>query len=110
AHGGSIIFHAECQVHYITACLAKLMECGADAMDCTQAAHDAYNEKADETLAEMVWSFEGVTNWYKNSSGRVTTNSPWSLVDYWHMTRRPDASAYTFIKADKTSGTERKSA
>jgi len=110
AHGGSIIFHAECQVHYITACLAKLIESGADAMDCTQAAHDAYNEKADDTLAEMVWSFEGVTNWYKNSSGRVTTNSPWSLVDYWHMTRQPDATAYTFITADKTSGTERKSA
>ncbi|MBE7734269.1 flavin-containing monooxygenase [Devosia faecipullorum] len=110
AHGGSIIFHAECQVHYILSCLAALSDAGADAMDCTQDAHDAYNAKADETLAEMVWSFEGVTNWYKNSTGRVTTNSPWSLVDYWHMTRQPDRAAYTFIRAGETSETERKSA
>ena len=110
AHGGSIIFQAECQVHYITACLALLIEGGYDAMDCTHRAHDDYNARADETLAEMVWSFEGVTNWYKNAAGRVTTNSPWSLVDYWHMTRQPDPAAYTFIKSEDTSGKERKSA
>jgi len=110
AHGGSIIFQAECQVHYITACLAMLIEGGYDAMECTRKAHDDYNAAVDETLSRLVWSFEGVTNWYKNARGRVTTNSPWSLVDYWHMTRQPDPAAYTFVKTGRTSGKERKSA
>ncbi|MBS7699999.1 MULTISPECIES: NAD(P)/FAD-dependent oxidoreductase [unclassified Chelatococcus] len=98
AHGGSIIFQIECQVHYIAACLSLMIKSGFAAMECTQKAHDTYNEKADATLSEMVWSFPGVTNWYKNSSGRVTTNSPWSLVDYWHMTRQPDPAAYDFTQ------------
>ncbi|GGH61779.1 NAD(P)-binding domain-containing protein [Frigidibacter albus] len=110
AHGGSIIFQAECQVHYITTCLAALIEGGHDAMECTAEAYDDYNASVDATLDEMVWAFEGVTNWYKNASGRVTTNSPWSLVDYWHMTRSPDPAAYTFIRTPDTLGKERKSA
>ncbi|WP_196258836.1 flavin-containing monooxygenase [Pelagibacterium limicola] len=108
AHGGSIIFQIECQVNYIMASLALLFESGADALDCTHEAHDDYNRLAEETLAEMVWSFEGVTNWYKNAKGRVTTNSPWSMVDYWHMTRRPDPKAYTFIMRSDVSEAEQK--
>jgi 4-hydroxyacetophenone monooxygenase len=109
AHGGSIIFQAECQVNYIVRCLALLLEGGSDAMECTHAAHDAYNAELDETLSHLVWTFKGVTNWYKNASGRVTTNSPWSLVDYWHMTRQPDTAAFSFTKR-RIAGKERISA
>ena len=35
-----------------------------------------------------------MNSWYKNSAGRVTTNSPWRLVDYWKMTEEPDLSDY----------------
>ncbi|WEX08086.1 NAD(P)/FAD-dependent oxidoreductase [Chelativorans sp. AA-79] len=97
AHGGSIIFQAECQVHYILKCLETLFETGKAAMDCTQAAHDAYNEKLDKALSRMVWTNEGVTNWYQNKRGRVTTNSPWRLVEYWELTRKPDPAAFNFI-------------
>jgi hypothetical protein len=34
AHAGSIIFHSECQVRYITECIKTLIENGAKAMDC----------------------------------------------------------------------------
>jgi len=95
AHGGSIIFQAECQVHYIVQCLESLLESGKAAMDCTHQAHDAYNDKLDKVLAKMVWTHEGVTNWYQNKHGRVTTNSPWRLVEYWEMTRAPDPMAFT---------------
>src|SRR5690606_25895613 len=54
AHGGSIIFQIECQVNYIMASIALLLENGADALDCKQEAHDDYNQRAEETLAEMV--------------------------------------------------------
>lgn len=96
AHGGSIIFQAECQVHFIVEAIEMLLEKGAETLDCTQEAHDAYNEKLDEALSRMVWTHEGVTNWYQNKRGRVTTNSPWRLVEYWEMTREPDPSAFVF--------------
>ncbi|MEO1987850.1 MAG: NAD(P)/FAD-dependent oxidoreductase [Martelella sp.] len=100
AHGGSIIFQAECQVHYIVECLEMLLERGDAAMECTKAAHNAYNEKLDAILSRMVWTNEGVTNWYQNKRGRVTTNSPWKLVEYWELTRKPDPEAFEFIGED----------
>jgi 4-hydroxyacetophenone monooxygenase len=42
----------------------------------------------------MVWSHPGMSSWYKNSQGHVTTTSPWRLVDYWGWTREPDLVDY----------------
>ena len=95
-HGGSAIFHTECQVRYTMLCLREMIESGAESMECRQAPHDAYNERVDEAHRNMVWSHNGVRNWYKNASGRVTTNSPWRLVDYWKMTSEMDPEDYMF--------------
>ena len=85
-HGGSIIFHTECQVRYIVQCLREVIERGAASMECRRGPHDAYNAEVDAAHRRMVWSHGGVGNWYKNASGRVIANSPWRLVDYWKMT------------------------
>ena len=63
-------------------------------MECRQDVHDAYNERVDAAHANMVWTHRGMTNWYKNAEGRVTTNSPWRLVDYWSMTRAPNLADF----------------
>lgn len=34
----------------------------------------------------MVWAHRGVGSWYKNTAGRVVTNSPFRPVDYHRMT------------------------
>jgi 4-hydroxyacetophenone monooxygenase len=94
AHAGSIIFHSECQVRYVMGCLEALIENGFSAMECRQEVHDAFVAKLEETLAGMVWSHPGMNSWYKNSQGRVTTTSPWRLVDYWRWTREPDLQDY----------------
>ncbi|MCZ6462904.1 MAG: 4-hydroxyacetophenone monooxygenase, partial [Proteobacteria bacterium] len=94
AHAGSIIFHSECQLRYIMGCLKALLEGGFAAMEVRRDVHDAFNEKLDATLARMVWSHPGMTSWYKNSQGRVTTTSPWRLVDYWRWTMEPDPGDY----------------
>lgn len=86
AHGGSIIFHTECQVRYIMQCLREMLETGAAAMECKAEPFAAYNELLDATHEGMVWAHRGVGSWYKNSSGRVVTNSPFRLVDYRRMT------------------------
>ncbi len=93
-HGGSAIYHTECQVRYALHCLRELLETGCASMECRAEAHDAYNARVDAAHARMVWSHPGMRNWYKNSRGRVITNSPWRLVDYWAMTAEPDLADY----------------
>ena len=94
AHGGSAIYHTECQVRYIMQCLRELLETGAKTMECRREPHDAFNRLLDETHANMVWAHRGVGNWYKNKDGRVVTNSPFRLVDYRRMTEQLDRNDY----------------
>jgi 4-hydroxyacetophenone monooxygenase len=45
AHGGSLIFHSECQMRYITGCLDVLLGEGVRAMEPRQDVHDEYYER-----------------------------------------------------------------
>ncbi len=94
AHAGSIIFHSECQVRYVMGCLRALLENGVRSIDCRQEVHDAYRDRLERRLSELVWSHPGMNSWYKNSKGQVTATSPWRLVDYWRWTREPDLADY----------------
>jgi len=94
AHGGSAIYHTECQVRYVMQCLRELIESKARFMECRQEPHDRFNRLLDDTHAKMVWAHRGVGNWYKNRHGRVVTNSPFRLIDYRHMTETLDRNDY----------------
>jgi 4-hydroxyacetophenone monooxygenase len=94
AHGGSIIFHSECQVRYIAQALRETIENGHATLEVRGDMHDQYNKILDETCRNMVWSHPGVTSWYKNKHNRVTVTSPWTLLDYWKMTRHFVAEEY----------------
>ncbi len=87
AHGGSIIFHTECQVRYIAQALRDMIENDQAAIEVRPEVHDAYNIRLDEACRGMVWAHPGVTSWYKNKHNRVTVTSPWTLLDYWKLTR-----------------------
>ncbi len=95
AHAGSIIFHSECQVRYITACIQALLERGIRAMDCKPAVYEDYTRRLIAELETLVWSHPAADSWYRNSAGRVVTTSPWRLADYWKWTRAPDLNDYT---------------
>lgn len=94
AHGGSIIFHSECQVSYIMGCVKALIENHASAMECKEEPFRRYVDEYVKVCAGMVWAHPGTRNWYKNSRGVVVNTSPWRLVDYWKWTREPDLSDY----------------
>lgn len=94
AHGGSIIFHSECQVRYIMQALCAMIDQGLSTLEVRQDVHDAYNERLDAKARSMVWTHPGVTSWYKNSRNRLTVTSPWRLLDYWQMTREFDAASF----------------
>ncbi len=93
---GSIIFFSECEVRYILGCLALLMKGGRAAMDCRRDVHDAYSEWIDAGNLSMAWGQSSVSTWYKNDSGRITQNWPFSLLEFWQQTREPDPADYTF--------------
>ncbi len=93
---GSIAHNAESQMNYILRCIGLVIERGANAIECTAEAHDRYNEEVDELNAATAWGSAEVENWYKNTSGRVTANLPFRIVDYWEMTREPEPEHYIF--------------
>lgn len=93
-HGGSQIFHIECQIKYILQALREMIEKGHATLEVRDTVHDNYSDLVDRTCAGMVWAHPGVTNWYKNKENRVTITSPWRLVDYWSLTHAFDPSDY----------------
>lgn len=97
AHGGSIIFHSECQSRYIAGCLRMLFEGGYAALDCKPAAYEASNARLDQAQARMAWAQPNVHNWYRSEAGRIASTSPYRLVDYWSMTRVPDPDDFVLI-------------
>jgi 4-hydroxyacetophenone monooxygenase len=95
AHGGSLIFHSECQMRYISQCLDELIASGRTAMEPTTEVYDDWHERSQREMAKLVWSQPSVKHsFYKNAFGEIHVLSPWRLVDYWQWTRRPDFSDY----------------
>lgn len=94
AHAGSIIFHSECQVRYVTACIEALLERGHRAMECRPEVYEDYSRRLEAELETLVWSHPAAGSWYRNRAGKVINTSPWRLVDYWRWTREPNLADY----------------
>lgn len=91
---GSIIYFSECEVHYILGCLHEMLERGIEAIEPTVEAHDNYNAEVDAKNLTMAWGVSSVSSWYKNATGRTAQNWPFTLLDFWQRTRRPDLEHY----------------
>jgi 4-hydroxyacetophenone monooxygenase len=86
---GSIIYFSELEARYITECVHLLLERGLSSLEVEAAVHDAYNVRVDEANRRMAWGASSVNTWYKNASGRITQNWPFSLLEFWQWTRHP---------------------
>ena len=91
---GSIIFFSECEVRYILGCIALLLVGERSWLDVKRDVHDAYNERIDEGNRAMAWGQSSVNTWYKNDSGRITQNWPFSLLEFWQQSREVDPADY----------------
>jgi 4-hydroxyacetophenone monooxygenase len=91
AHGGSLIFHSECQMRYITGLIDALTTHGLRSVEPRQDVHDEYYARTQRELECLVWSHPSIEHsWFKNPHGRIHVLSPWRLVDYWSWTREPN--------------------
>ncbi len=99
AHGGSVIFQAECQSRYISACLVEMIEQNIAAIDVRDDVLASYVRKVDHEHEQMIWTHPGMTTYYRNRHGRVFSAMPWRFVDYWAMTHDPDLNDYRLTMA-----------
>jgi 4-hydroxyacetophenone monooxygenase len=91
AHGGSLIFHSECQMRYITQCVEALIAGGHRTMEPRQDRYDDWHERSQREMRGLVWSQPSIKHsFFKNAYGEIHGLSPWRLVDYWTWTREID--------------------
>lgn len=86
---GSMVFFSESEVEYVLACLKYMFDNGHSAMEPTERALREYYARIDAVSSRMAYGQDGVNNWYKSASGRVTQNWPLSTMEFWAMTRAP---------------------
>jgi 4-hydroxyacetophenone monooxygenase len=91
---GSQVLMVESSLHYVLGCFALLRGTDSRALDCRPEALDEFLTEVDAGNRSRTWGAPNVTNWYKNSSGRVTQNWPFSILEYWQRTRSPVAAHY----------------
>jgi 4-hydroxyacetophenone monooxygenase len=95
AHGGSLIFHSECQVRYIAQCLSELIANDRRTMEPRGERYDDWHARTQAEMKGLVWAQPTIEHTYfKNSYGEIHTASPWRLVDYWSWTRELDRSDF----------------
>ncbi|HYZ98148.1 MAG TPA: NAD(P)/FAD-dependent oxidoreductase [Acidimicrobiales bacterium] len=94
---GSIFYFSECGVRYILGCLRMLLEGGHRALDVRKDVHDEFNEQVDAENARMAWGASDVNSWYKNENGHVAQNWPFTLLEYWQRTLRPNPDDFDLL-------------
>ena len=105
AHGGSLIFHSECQMRYITQCLEALVAGGHRTMEPRVDRYEDWHERSQRELQDLVWSQPSVEHsFFKNSAGEIHVLSPWRLVDYWTWTRSPTSPTSSWANRRRATG------
>jgi 4-hydroxyacetophenone monooxygenase len=94
---GSIVYFSECGVRYILGCIRLALEHSGHPLDVRHDVHEAFNHRVDERNRQMAWGISTVNSWYKNATGHITQNWPFTLLEYWERTRRPDPADYDFV-------------
>jgi len=93
---GSLVLFSEIEIEYILRCLASLGQSGAHAMEVSEAATQRYCERIDAQTRQMAYGVDGVSNWYKSATGRVTQNWPFSTVDFWRQMQTVKSEDFLF--------------
>jgi 4-hydroxyacetophenone monooxygenase len=94
SHGGSAFLTLEMQVRYVMQLVKAMLENQIRVLECRAGVYATYNEQVDQALDRTVWSHPKVTNYYRNSSGRIVGTSPWEYVEYWRRTRTANLQDY----------------
>ncbi|AYG63984.1 MULTISPECIES: flavin-containing monooxygenase [Rhizobium] len=93
-HRGNFIFTIESQLDYVLSVLRQMGEKKLIEVECRQDVYQRYNRTIQEMHQNMIWSHPGMSTYFRNDRGRIVTNSPWRLIDYWNLTKEADLGDY----------------
>ncbi|MNI89893.1 4-hydroxyacetophenone monooxygenase [compost metagenome] len=93
---------SEGQGRFILSCLKTLIEEDKRSIEVKPEVVQDYNEAIDERLNRMVWTEPGLVSRFRNSTGRVITNHPWTLLEFWERTRSPQMDDFIIDGAGRT--------
>jgi cation diffusion facilitator CzcD-associated flavoprotein CzcO len=89
---GSIIYMLERQARYIRQAVSHLAGSGSSYVDVRQDTADRFDTEVQQRLSRSVWSM--CSSWYRETSGRISTNWPGLVSEYHRRTRTLDLSDY----------------
>ncbi|MBM0124629.1 flavin-containing monooxygenase [Pimelobacter simplex] len=92
--GSSIIGMLEAQAGYVARAAAHVRDRGPVEVRRDRAA--AYDDEMQRRLGESVWS--SCASWYRDPSGRITTNWPGTVREYQRRTAAFDASDFRVVE------------
>lgn len=97
AHGASLIFNSECQMHYIDQLIAELVDGGHRSVEPLPERVSDWHRLHQQEMAKLVWSQPSIEHsYFKNSYGEIHTVMPFRVVDYWSWTRTMNPDDYVF--------------
>jgi 4-hydroxyacetophenone monooxygenase len=95
AHSASLFFHSEYQTSYALQAIHAVLASGHRTIEVRQDVHDAYAKWHQHEISQLVWAHPSITHsHYKNPAGKVYTLSPWSIDQYWELTRTLNPDDY----------------
>lgn len=97
---GSSLYMAECAAEYTMECVGALLRRGYKAMDPRREAMEEFCARVDAGNKLRAWGVADVHTWYRNSHGRASQVWPFSLTEFYRLTREPDLSAYRLWDED----------
>ena len=89
---GSIIYMLERQARYIRQAVSHLAATGSSYVDVRRDVADRFDTEVQRRLSRSVWST--CSSWYREASGRVSTNWPGLVSEYHRRTRTLDPRDY----------------
>jgi cation diffusion facilitator CzcD-associated flavoprotein CzcO len=98
--GSSIINMMESQAGFIRQ-LAELVRDGGSVAVRAEA-EERFDDEVQQRLADSVWG--GCASWYRDTSGRITTNWPGTVAEYKQRTARVDPAAFEISAARSGAG------
>ncbi|WP_448627670.1 flavin-containing monooxygenase [Geodermatophilus sp. URMC 64] len=94
---GSSVFMGECAVEYSVAAIGALLRSGHRALDVRPSVVESFCERVDAANRLRAWGASQVSSWYKNAFGRASQVWPFSLLEYFTLTRECELADFELL-------------
>lgn len=91
---GSSLYMAECAAEYAVETIGELIHRRRAAIEPTPQAVDEFCRYVDAGNLRRAWGVAKIQTWYQNRYGRASQVWPYSLHEFFSITRSPDMSAF----------------